>query len=227
MLSTGEKKLNLLQRVVSQQGKAIRVSGTYDEPWFCLKDVCECLGIVGHRNKARLLQDLQKRASTLFTPSGKQKMTCISEAVLYRVIFSCRESNIPGTAPHSFTSWVTETVLPNLRRNGRFDLEQEIRTLKSEKGRRLWIVVKHLDKFTFNIRRKHFGSVCKATEKFCYKDEFNAPHVRPENLQQVQRIIVEIISKKILDSVPSDQSSITDFYSPAIDVIIAGDRHIS
>lgn len=50
----------LLQRFVSEAGNAIRVNGTYDDPWFCVKDVCESLGIANHRNKTRILREDQK-----------------------------------------------------------------------------------------------------------------------------------------------------------------------
>ena len=212
MQARDAKEMNLIHRFVDQQGVGIRVQGSYENPWFCLKDLCASLGITNYKHKTKLLQDHHKLGVTQVDSGQRRNMTFISEPGLYRVIFSCRESNIPGTAPYCFTSWVTETVLPKLRRNGRFALEEEIRTLKSERGRRLWIVVRLLDKFSFNVRRKYFGIVCKATEKLCYLDEFNAPHVTPENLQQVQRIIVETLLEKILSCVPADQSSITDYF---------------
>ena len=126
-------------------------------------------------------------------------------------MFSCRESSIPGTACYAFTNWVTEEVLPSIRRNGRYELNQEIRALKSERGRRLWVVVKLLDRWTFNARRKYFGSVCNACAEagLTYLDEYDAPHVTEGNMQQAHRVIATTMSAKILASVPADQTLIT------------------
>ena len=211
----GEQENNtvttLLQRFVSEAGVGMRVNGTYDEPWFCVKDVCDALGIANHRNKTRILREDQKRACKTWTPSGRQTMVFVSESGIYRIMFSCQEANIPGTPCYSFTCWVTEQVLPSIRRNGRYELEEEIRELKSERGRRLWILLKKMDRWTFNARRKFFGSVCNACTKggFVYLDSYGAPHVTADNIQQAERVMAATMSAKILSAVPANQRLIT------------------
>ena len=49
-MSVEAKKMNLIHRFVDQQGVGIRVQGSYENPWFCIKDLCQALGIVGYRN---------------------------------------------------------------------------------------------------------------------------------------------------------------------------------
>ena len=210
----GEQENNtttLLQRFVSRDRKAIRVNGTYDEPWFCLKDLCGALGITNHKNKANLLRPNQKLLSVERASGQRREMIFVSEPGMYRVIFSCREANIPGTAPHAFINWVTEEVLPSIRRNGRYELQQEVRELKAERGRRLWILLKKMDRWTFNARRKFFGSVCNACTQggLVYLDEYGAPHVTADNIQQAERVMAATMSAKILSAVPANQRLIT------------------
>ena len=138
-------------------------------------------------------------------------MVYVSESGLYRIMFSCRESNIPGTAPYAFASWVCDEVLPSLRRNGRYELEQEIRDLKTERGRRLWIILNQLDRWSFNARKRYFGSVCRACSNLSYLDEYGAPHVTQENLQQVQHMMTTTMSAKIIESVSVNQRLITEW----------------
>ena len=212
MQARDAKEMNLIHRFVDQQGVAIRVQGSYENPWFCLKYVCGALGIANHRNKARLLQDRHKQTSTQYTSGQNRQMTFVSEAGLYRIIFSCRESNIPGTAPFAFTNWITDEVLPSIRKNGIYELKQEVLALKDERGRRLWNVVKLMDNWSFNIRRKYFSSMCIATKHICYVDEFDSPHVHPDKLQEVRTLITLLVSARILAEVPVNQRSITDYF---------------
>ena len=213
-MSVQAKEMNLIHRFVDQQGVGIRVQGSYENPWFCLKDVCGALGISCHNHKSKIVLPDEKRLCTQCTASGKQKMTFVSEAGMYRVIFSCREANIPGTAPFAFTNWICKEVLPSIRKNGIYELKQEVLALKSERGRRLWNVVKLMDNWSFNIRRKYFSSMCIATKHICYVDEFDSPHVPPDKLQEVRTIITLLVSARILAEVPVNQRSITDYFFP-------------
>ena len=206
-----ETMMTLLQRFVSETGNAIRVNGTYDEPWFCVKDVCDALGIANHRNKTRILRTDQKRACKTRTGRGRQNTIFVNESGIYRIMFSCREANIPGTPCYAFSNWVCDEVLPSLRRNGRYELEREIRDLKTERGRRLWVILKQLDRWSFNARKRYFGSVCRACSNLSYLDEYGAPHVTQENLQQAQHVMTTTMSAKIVESVPADQRLITEW----------------
>jgi len=203
---------SLLHRFVDSRGLEIRVRGTHDEPWFCLKDLCDALGITNHRHKGRLLRNDQKLGVSECTSGQSRQMTFVSEAGLYRIIFSCKTSNVLGTAAYSFVNWVTEQVLPSIRKNGIYELKQEIKSLKEERGRRLWNVVKLMDNWTFNVRRNYFNAICSATRDFCYLDEFDSPHVTTEHLTRVQLVISKTIAAKILASVPADHSKITDHF---------------
>lgn len=91
----------------------IRVTEIDGEGWFCLADVCRALGIKNVGNcKTRLKEGGIVFADTP-TASGVQKMIYMDEGNLYRTIF---QSHKPSA--EQFTDWVTEDVLPSIRKTG-------------------------------------------------------------------------------------------------------------
>jgi len=92
---------------------AFRVAGTPERPMFCAADVCAALG---HTNAAAALHAIpedEKGIRTFYTPGGRQKMVCLTEPGLYRLIF---RSNKPEA--ERFRKWVFSEVLPSIRRSG-------------------------------------------------------------------------------------------------------------
>lgn len=93
----------------------LRTAEQNGEMWFCLADICRPLGIRA--------QDVRKRLKTegvvtINTPtnSGVQGMLYVTEGNLYRAIF---QSHKPEA--DRFTDWVTEEVLPSIRKTGRYE----------------------------------------------------------------------------------------------------------
>ena len=216
-MSSEGSTATLLTRFVDENGNGIRTQGTYDKPFFCLKDICTALGIVNHRNKARLLRDDQKTfgSSQRTGKRGSRQMTFITEGGMYRVIISCREASIPGTAPHAFVDWITDDVLPSLRRNGRYELQQQITHLKEEKGLRLWNVFKTMNVFSWATRKRYFTKVCTACKTLCYTDQYRSPHVFSGAQAEAQDVIRKLVAGLLLTEVPADQRAITDYFQPA------------
>ena len=60
-----------------------------------------------------------KEGSGITTPSGIQPMVVINESGLYSLILSSKLDSAKR-----FKRWVTSEVLPAIRKNGRFELEQ-------------------------------------------------------------------------------------------------------
>jgi anti-repressor protein len=86
------------------------------EPWFAAADVCAVLGYRNSRDAvAKHVRAGQRRVSRFATPSGEQQMTIVSEAGLYRLIM---RSNV--TDAERFQDWVTDEVLPQIRRTGAY-----------------------------------------------------------------------------------------------------------
>ena len=91
----------------------VRVFMIDGEPWFVLRDICELLDLTTPARVAERLN--QKGVSKTHTPTrgGQQPVTIINEPNLYRVVL---RSNSPAAAP--FEAWVTEQVLPAIRKTG-------------------------------------------------------------------------------------------------------------
>lgn len=95
----------------------VRVVQVDGEPWFVAADVC---GILGYSNgRAAIEQHVPERHRSSVaihdgTPGNPNRAT-ISESGLYRLVM---RSNALNAEP--FQDWVTETVLPEIRRTGGF-----------------------------------------------------------------------------------------------------------
>ena len=96
---------------------SVRISMDNDKPMFCLKDVCDALGLsTPSKVKERLNKKGVNTIPTL-TAGGEQLLLYIDEANLYRTIFQSRKENA-----EKFTDWVTSEVLPSLRKTGSYSL---------------------------------------------------------------------------------------------------------
>lgn len=79
---------------------------------FCGNDVARALG---YTNARKALNDHCKGVTRCYIPTegGRQEVNFIPESDLYRLAF---QSKLPGAV--RFTDWVTEEVLPSIRRTG-------------------------------------------------------------------------------------------------------------
>lgn len=89
------------------------------EPIFCLKDVCDSLGLQVGATAKRLGQKVISSINVL-TNGGNQQMYFITEPDLYRVIFQSRKSSA-----RKFQDWVFDEVLPALRKDGGYIVSTE------------------------------------------------------------------------------------------------------
>lgn len=90
-------------------------------PWFVTKDVCNCLGIVNHRDAVRKLDADEKDGVGITDAiSRQQQTTIINESGLYAIILRSDGAMTPGTPAHAFRKWVTAEVLPAIRRTGSY-----------------------------------------------------------------------------------------------------------
>ena len=95
----------------------IRIIGTYEEPWFVVKDLCNILGIKDNRSALRSIPDKWKKVEdSILTLGGEQIMSVINEAGLYKLIM---RSNKP--IAEKFQEYVCEEILPSIRKTGEFN----------------------------------------------------------------------------------------------------------
>ena len=107
--------MNDLRIFSNKEFGEIRTTEVNKQPYVCLADVCKILEIKNPSDcKSRLNLKGIVITDTL-TKGGKQQMTFINESNLYKVIFQSRK---PGA--EQFTEWVTNEVLPSIRKNGMY-----------------------------------------------------------------------------------------------------------
>ncbi len=98
-----------------------------DEPWFVGKDVCAALGHTNHNMALGRLDADEKGVSIVYPPhggslgGGAQEMTIISEPGVYRLVFTSRTEKA-----EAFKRWLAHEVLPALRRNGFFSVDDDL-----------------------------------------------------------------------------------------------------
>ena len=103
---------------------SIRTALIEGEPWFCLKDACDILGIKNNRDAQSRLNQKGVAITDTLTKGGKQKILYINESNLYKLIFGSRKSEAK-----KFEDWITSEVIPSIRKTGlyiRDDVWQEI-----------------------------------------------------------------------------------------------------
>jgi prophage antirepressor-like protein len=95
--------------------KPVRSVMRGDEPWFAGKDVCAVLDIRDHRQALERLDADERGRCNIPTPMGEQEMVIISEAGVFRLVFTSRRPEA-----EAFKRWLAHEVLPQLRRTGRY-----------------------------------------------------------------------------------------------------------
>ena len=116
------KNLTIFENKEFGQIRTCMVNG---ETYFVGKDVASALG---YKNASKAMadhvDDEDKGVTKRYTLGGNQEMTVINESGLYALILSSKLESA-----RRFKRWVTSEVLPAIRQNGRYELEQHNRQL--------------------------------------------------------------------------------------------------
>ena len=113
--------MNELQIFNNEDFGSVRTIKKDNEPMFCLADVCRALDITHVTDvKSRLKQDGVGTSEVIDSLGRKQTATFINESNLYKVIFQSRKPSA-----EKFTDWVTDEVIPSIRKNGGYIANQE------------------------------------------------------------------------------------------------------
>ena len=94
----------------------LRTAEHNGETWFCLADICKPLGIRAKDCKLRLKKDGVDTIDLTDAMGRMQGTLFVNEGNLYRAIFQSRKPEADR-----FTDWVTEEVLPSIRKTGRYE----------------------------------------------------------------------------------------------------------
>ncbi|QLB44819.1 BRO family protein [Mannheimia pernigra] len=107
----------------------VRIQSFNNEPYFCLSDVCDVLGLNRRSAETFNLNDKGCNNIATLTNGGKQELTFINEPNLYHIIFKSRKAEAVD-----FQNWVFEEVLPQIRKTGQyFQTSARIQPLVAER----------------------------------------------------------------------------------------------
>ncbi len=149
------QKLTAIE-IYNFKSQQLRVVGTFEEPWFAAKDICDILGIVNTHNSLINIPDKWKGVCKINTLKGDQEMSIVNESGLYKMILRSNKSEA-----QPFQEWVCEEVLPGIRKKGEYVLEEykhklEEKTREAEERQK-----------TIEIQQKYLSKVIKKqTEKY-------------------------------------------------------------
>ena len=94
----------------------IRTTTERGEIWFIAQDICDILNLRNPRKAIQSLDMDEKHDVTIsYTPGGNQRVKSVNESGLYHLIFISRKPEAKA-----FRKWVTNEVLPSIRRTGSY-----------------------------------------------------------------------------------------------------------
>nr|DAV17035.1 MAG TPA: repressor domain protein [Caudoviricetes sp.] len=109
-------------QVWNYESSEIRTIQANGEPWFVGKDVATVLGYSNPRDAInKRVDDEDKGVAKCDTLGGIQDLTIINESGLYSLVLS---SKLPNAK--KFKRWVTNEVLPSIRKHGAYMTEQTL-----------------------------------------------------------------------------------------------------
>ena len=120
---------------IEKEGFRIRTVVQNDETLYAAKDICKCLGLgkSAHKKKLKTLDTDEKKRAQVSTPSsGMQNVMFVTEPGLYKMILWSQGAKKEGTPAHSFVRWITHDVLPQIRKNGMYKLENDLLLKQAE-----------------------------------------------------------------------------------------------
>jgi prophage antirepressor-like protein len=147
--------IQIIDNSFNFNNETIRITGTFEDPWFVAKDVCSILGLENVTNTVKPLPEKWRGLKLLSTPSGNQNTNIINEAGLYRLIMRSNKK-----IAQKFQEWVCEEVLPSLRKKGEYKMKEEYllkleeqTKLLEEKDKELEHTKKQLDVTDYILKR--------------------------------------------------------------------------
>ena len=99
----------------------IRIEKVNGEPWFVAKDICNALELSDVSMTVKRLDDDEKLIQTTLVSGQGREMWFVNESGLYSLIFQSRKPEAKA-----FRKWVTNVVLPSIRRTGLYSSPPEV-----------------------------------------------------------------------------------------------------
>lgn len=97
------------------EGSSVRMIVIKGESWWVVADLARILSYRDATHASRQLRDKNKGYTPVCTLGGEQQMMIVNESGLYRLIMRS-----DSETAERFQDWVTEEVLPTIRRTGTY-----------------------------------------------------------------------------------------------------------
>lgn len=101
---------------------SIRAFDNEGTPWFVATDICRGLGIKNTSDALRILRDVERQKLTI---DGRET-NIVRDSGVYTLALRCQEALKEGTSAYNFRIWLTDEVLPAIRKTGRYEAQATI-----------------------------------------------------------------------------------------------------
>ena len=103
------------------KGKEIQIKVVNNEPWFLAADIAKALAV---KDTSRMIDNAsikEKHVRTILniTSDVHREMLFVDEAGMYKILMKSRKA-----VADEFQDWVTEKVLPSIRKTGSYSVNQ-------------------------------------------------------------------------------------------------------
>ncbi|MGG4305971.1 phage antirepressor [Bacillus wiedmannii] len=116
--------MNQLQVFNNEEFGQVRTVIQGEDVWFIAKDVCDVLEIRNSRQAMARLDEDEKSGVTINDGSQNRTLSSVNESGLYSLILTSRKPQAKA-----FKKWVTNVVLPSIRKHGAYMTPNTINAL--------------------------------------------------------------------------------------------------
>ncbi|EPT4706015.1 BRO-N domain-containing protein [Shigella boydii] len=221
--------MNALSVFEFQENHPVRVVLVDGEPWFVALDICAALKIANPSDALRKLDPDEKLTLGLTEAQKLDRMArevnVVSESGLYTLILRCRDAVKQGTTAWRFRKWVTNEVLPAIRKTGGYGyvepapkcaaepldwrVEHELRAIVNDIAQCFW------------YKQKWMNGIRHALRNAC-----RTPAPLPLTVDDLPAIVAEL--RRILAAVETAQGNMRAYERDFLrDVVRRGRRNSS
>lgn len=175
------------------------------EPWFLAGDICRALGIKDSAKAVRDIEQKYKNADvahttssrmTVNTPAGKRQAVIIPEPMLYELIFNSRKKKAI-----IFRAWVTNEVLPALRKHGEYRTDGKI--IRKKETDSIKLLVDYATDNGSKSANRYYVAVTSMTNKLLGVESNSRDSLSADQLQQIA-ILEGVVDIAIRDGVKAE-----------------------
>lgn len=105
----------------------IRTVQQENEILFVATDICKALDLQNVSKSVQRLDDDEKGIISSYTLGGNQNLLAVNEFGLYNLVLASRKPEAKA-----FKRWITHEVIPAIRKNGSYSVNQDMRSKEVE-----------------------------------------------------------------------------------------------